>query len=59
MARLISNPDREAGDPVHSRSRSRLFVFVFALLNLALAVIQFAWLVVLARRLREVHYVGV
>ena len=54
MARLISNPDREAGDLVHSRSRSRLFAFVFALLNLALAVIQFAWLVVLARRLPEV-----
>jgi hypothetical protein len=59
MARLISNPDREGGDLVHSRSRSRLFAFVFALLNLALAVIQFAWLVVLARRLPEVHYVGV
>ncbi len=53
--RLISNPDRAAGDLVHYRSRSRLF----AMLNLALAVIQFAWLEVLARRLPEVHYVGV
>lgn len=58
MARLISNPDREAGDLPHSHSRSRLFAFVFAL-NLALAVIQFVWLVVLAQRLPEVHYVGV